>query len=207
MRKRVSAAATAGRGSGAALWPAGAVVAFALAFAACARADDQKPADNEPDALAFGAGYYDVLRAMRNKPDALSAGLFNIEYRSDKKLWYFRPQIGAWATNQGSAYIYAGIRLDVFIGNRFVFTPSFSPGLYMDGHGRDLGFPIEFRSSAEFAYRFDDYSRISLGIAHLSNASLSSVAKDSPIAGNGKNPGVETLTLSYSVPIRNLLGN
>ena len=195
------------RGPALGSWLAGAVIVFALAFAVSARAEDQKEQDYEPDALAFGAGYYDVLRAMRNKPDAMTAGLLNLEYRSDKKLWYFRPQIGAWATNQGSAYVYAGIRLDVFIGNRFVFTPSFSPGLYIDGNGKDLGFPVEFRSSAELAYRFDDYSRISLGIAHLSNASLSKVAKDSPIAGNGKNPGVETLTLSYSVPIRNLLGN
>ena len=195
------------RGPALGSWLAGAVIVFALAFAVSARAEDQKEQDYEPDALAFGAGYYDVLRAMRNKPDAMTAGLLNLEYRSDKKLWHFRPQIGAWATNQGSAYVYAGIRLDVFIGNRFVFTPSFSPGLYIDGNGKDLGFPVEFRSSAEFAYRFDDYSRISLGIAHLSNAGLSKVAKDSPIAGNGKNPGVETLTLSYSVPIRNLLGN
>ena len=207
MRQRVNAAAIAVRGPALGPWLAGAIIAFALAFAVSARAEDQKEQDYEPDALAFGAGYYDVLRAMRNKPDAMTAGLLNLEYRSDKKLWYFRPQIGAWATNQGSAYVYAGIRLDVFIGNRFVFTPSFSPGLYIDGNGKDLGFPVEFRSSAEFAYRFDDYSRISLGIAHLSNASLSKVAKDSPIAGNGKNPGVETLTLSYSVPIRNLLGN
>ena len=49
--------------------------------------------------------------------------------------------------------------------------------------------------AAAFAYRFDDYSRLSPGIAHLSNASLSD-----------KNPGVETLTLSYSVPFAKLFG-
>ncbi len=158
-------------------------------LAAPARADD------EPDAIAFGAGYYDILRAAKNKDDAQAAGIFNLEYHSNKKLWYFTPQIGAWGTNKGSAYVYAGVRIDVFIGNRFVFTPSFSPGLYHEGKGKDLGFIVEFRSSAELAYRFDDYSRVSLGIAHLSNASL-----------GDKNPGVETLTLSYSIPLSNILG-
>lgn len=163
------------------------MLATGLLAAAPALADDDK--DPDPDALAFGLGYYDVIK-HRN-----TAGLLNLEYRSDKKLWVFKPQIGMWATNEGSFYAYAGVRLDVYFGNRFVFTPSFSPGFYHQGNGRDLGLEIEFRSSAEFAYRFDDYSRLSLGIAHLSNASL-----------GDKNPGIETLTLTYSVPFDKLLG-
>jgi hypothetical protein len=146
--------------------------------------------DADPDALAFGLGYFDIVK----KRDG--AGIFNLEYRSDKKLlWVFKPQVGMFATSKGGFYTYAGIRLDVYLGNRFVFTPSFSPGLYLEGNGKDLHFPVEFRSSAEFAYRFDDYSRLSLGIAHLSNASL-----------GDKNPGVEALTLSYSVPFDKLFG-
>jgi lipid A 3-O-deacylase len=152
-------------------------------------------ADGEPDAIVFGAGYYDFIRAVKDKGDKQEAGFFNLEYHSNKKLWYFTPQFGAWGTNKGSAYVYAGVRLDVFFGNRIVFTPSFSPGLYHEGKGKDLGFIVEFRSSAELAYRFDDYSRLSLGIAHLSNASL-----------GDKNPGVETLTLTYSIPMSNILG-
>lgn len=151
--------------------------------------------NEEPDAIVFGAGYYDFIRGVKNKGDAQEAGLFNIEYHSNKKLWHFTPQMGIWGTNDGSAYIYAGVRLDVFIGNRVVFSPSFSPGLYHEGKGKDLGFIVEFRSSAEIAYRFDDYSRLSLGIAHLSNASI-----------GDKNPGVETLTLTYSIPLTNILG-
>ena len=184
MRQRLNAAS------------AGAVVCTAAIFfvllALPARAQDK---NEEPDAIVLGGGYYDVLRAAKNKADAQEAGLFNLEYHSNKKLWYFTPQMGVWGTNKGSAYVYAGVRLDVFIGNRVVFSPSFSPGLYHEGKGKDLGFIVEFRSSAELAYRFDDYSRVSLGIAHLSNASL-----------GDKNPGVETLTLTYSIPLSNILG-
>lgn len=158
-----------------------------LAAPVIARADD---ADPEPDALAFGAGWFDIVKQRNN------AAILNLEYRSDKKLWVFKPMFGMFATSEGGFYGYAGIRMDVYFGNRFVFTPSFAPGFYHNGNGKDLGFDIEFRSSGEFAYRFDDYSRLSLGLAHLSNASLGS-----------KNPGVETLTLSYSVPFSKLLGD
>lgn len=187
MRQRLGIAAVAARLAVLAL-------AAVIALASPVRAQDLTR-DGEPDAIAFGGGYYDILRSVKNKGDAQEAGLFNLEYHSNKKLWYFTPQFGAWATNKGSAYVYAGVRLDVFFGNRFVFTPSFSPGLYHEGKGKDLGFIVEFRSSAEFAYRFDDYSRLSLGIAHLSNASL-----------GDKNPGVETLSLTYSIPLRNIIG-
>jgi hypothetical protein len=167
---------------------AGLLVLLALAVvprAAWAASDE----DPDPDALAFGLGYFDIIKRRDG------AAIFNLEYRSDKRLWVFKPQAGMFATSEGGFYAYAGIRLDVYFGNRFVFTPSFSPGLYYEGNGKDLGFEVEFRSSAEIAYRFDDYSRLSLGIAHLSNASL-----------GDKNPGVETLTLTYSVPFDKLFG-
>ena len=163
------------------------VLGGAALLASPVRADEDK--DPDPDALAFGAGYFDIIKRRDG------AAILNLEYRSDKKLWVFKPMIGMWGTSEGGFYAYAGVRLDVYFGNRFVFTPSFAPGFYHEGNGKDLGLEVEFRSSAEIAYRFDDYSRLSLGIAHLSNASL-----------GDKNPGVETLTLTYSVPFGKLLG-
>ena len=159
-----------------------------VAAPVAARADDS--GDTEPDALAFGLGYFDIIKRRDG------AAILNLEYRSDKKLWVFKPMFGMFATSEGGFYGYAGIRMDVYFGNRFVFTPSFAPGFYHDGNGKDLGLEVEFRSSVEVAYRFDDYSRLSLGLAHLSNASL-----------GDKNPGVETLTLTYSVPFSKLLGD
>lgn len=164
------------------------LVAGLLAAPTLARADDE--GDSEPDALAFGLGYFDIIKQRDG------AAILNLEYRSDKKLWVFKPMFGMWASSEGGFYGYAGIRMDVYFGNRFVFTPSFAPGFYHEGKGKDLGLEVEFRSSVEVAYRFDDYSRLSLGLAHMSNASL-----------GDKNPGVETLTLTYSVPFSKLLGD
>ena len=176
------------------LWPA---LSLVLALTAAIPAPPARAADDstkDPDSLALGAGIFDVRR-RHDLPLKNDAGLFDLEYRSDKQLWWFKPMIGAFGTTEGAFYTYAGIRLDVYFGDRLVFTPSFAPGLYHQGNGNDLGFEVEFRSSAEIAWRFDDFSRLSFGVSHISNASL-----------GRKNPGVENLTVMYSIPFRKLIG-
>ncbi|MBT5810587.1 MAG: acyloxyacyl hydrolase, partial [Rhodospirillaceae bacterium] len=59
--------------------------------------------------------------------------------------------------------------------------------------GKDLGNTVEFRSGVELAYRLDDRARLGVAFHHISNASLSD-----------NNPGTETLTLTFSLPLDNL---
>ena len=96
---------------------------------------------------------------------------------------------GALVTN-GMTFFGAGLLLDVYFGKRYVITPSIAPTWW---HGKtddlDLGHGLEFRSQIDFAYRFDDRSRLGLAISHSSNASLGDT-----------NPGTETLMLNYSYP-------
>ncbi len=162
----------------------------AMAMISClggpALADD---GERDPSFIRFGGGYYDVN-------DDMQAGEFHVEYISNSRWWVFNPFVGFMATTDSALYGYAGIRLDMFLGRRFVITPSFAPGLYSDGDGKDLGYPIEFRSALEFAYRFDDRSRLGLSFYHLSNASL-----------DDNNPGTEVVTLHYSYPFNNLFGD
>ncbi|MBO6784517.1 MAG: acyloxyacyl hydrolase, partial [Alphaproteobacteria bacterium] len=61
---------------------------------------------------------------------------------------------------------------------------------YADGNGKDLGHTIEFRSQLEIGYRFDDRSRLSFAVSHISNASL-----------GDSNPGTEIATIYYHIPI------
>ena len=56
-------------------------------------------------------------------------------------------------------------------------------------NGKELGGTLEFRTGAELAWRFDDYSRLGLALHHISNASI-----------YDSNPGTEMLVLTYSVP-------
>ena len=67
--------------------------------------------------------------------------------------------------------------------------------VYYRGNGVDLGSVLEFRSSGEIAYRFEDRSRLGITAFHLSNASTGRI-----------NPGTEVVMLSYSMPITTLIG-
>lgn len=83
----------------------------------------------EPDQLAFAVGYFDMF-------DEDKAAQIRAEYRFDEasKLWIFTPFVGFSATNEGGAYGYGGIGVDIFFGKRLVVTPNFAAG----PKGRDV---------------------------------------------------------------------
>lgn len=151
-----------------------------------AQAQDQA---QEPSFLTFSVGRYDFNRQKKPTEEG------GMQYRSNLKLWIFQPMAGFMVNGNGSADAYAGISLDVFFGNRFVVRPSFAPSYYHRGGGEDLGDKIEFRSAIEFAYRFDDRSRLGLEVYHMSNASLGKI-----------NPGEESINLVYSLPTTKIAG-
>jgi hypothetical protein len=161
---------------------------LALAALAVAATPDSARAD-DPDFVTVAGGWFDMNRQKEE------AGEFRLEYRSDKKLWLFKPFAGAMATTEGASYYYAGILVDVYFGRRLVVTPSFAPGYYARGSGYDLGHAVEFRSQLEVAYRFDDRSRLGVSFGHMSNASI-----------GDKNPGTESLMLNYSIPLSSVTG-
>ena len=139
-----------------------------------------------PAFLSIGAGYYDFNRKKETGKE------FRAEYRSDKKFSIFRPFAAFSATNTSQGFIGAGILLDIYVGQRFVMTPSFAPHYYWGGNKKlDLGHSIEFRSQMEFAYRLDNRSRLGMAISHYSNAGIGST-----------NPGTETAGIYFSVPLR-----
>lgn len=157
-------------------------------------------------ALVFELGVLDMRAAHATEPKFASAsiGAFDVfdnktqseirlEYRSDKKIAIFKPLTGFMVTGDESLYGYIGIMVDLYFGRRLVITPSFAPGAWSRGDGKDLGHWIEFRSQMEFSYRMDNFSRLSLSISHMSNAGLDST-----------NPGQESVMFSYSVPLKNL---
>ncbi len=156
-----------------------AVVAILLALAARGAVAD----GDEPSFVAFHAGIYDIN-------DDRTAGQVNIEYRSNWNDWVVKPFGGVMATTDRALYGYAGVLFDIKLSDRIVVTPNFAAGLYTDGDGKDLGSAIEFRSGIELAYRFDSRARLGLALHHISNASIFST-----------NPGAETLTLVYSMPL------
>ncbi|MGE5195791.1 MAG: acyloxyacyl hydrolase, partial [Anaerolineae bacterium] len=130
--------------------------------------------------LSMGMGTYNVT-GQRQKI------LYQAEYKWKPPAYDLRPQAGIFTTNVGATYVYGGVGYDFFIGKRVVLTPSFSPGIYFKGKGKDLGFPVEFRSAIELAFRFKNEGRLGAEFYHISNAHLSR-----------RNPGVNILVGFYS---------
>ena len=144
------------------------------------------PRADDPSFITLSAGWFDFNR----KHD--QGGEFRLEYRSNRKLWHFKPFVTTATASNGMTFLGAGVLVDIYLGRHWVVTPSFAV-TWWRGKTKDLdlGHPVEFRSQLEVAYRFDDRSRLGLSISHYSNGKLAK-----------KNPGAESLMLNYSFPVR-----
>lgn len=137
-------------------------------------------------ALNMTLGYFDF-------DDNREAASGSLEYRFSPWFWTVRPVLGAMGTTDGAGFVYGGVAADIPVGNQIIVTPSFAPGLYGRGSGKDLGQALQFKSQIELTYRFESEYRLGLGINHLSNAGL-----------DNNNPGANTLFMTFTVPINRL---
>lgn len=162
------------------------LVAGVAAFFGLSGLAPHQAAAEDPSFLTLSAGYFDVVH------DDDAAAAFGAEWMSRwRMLWVLQPMVGAMATTDGGLYGYAGVGTDIFFGNRWVLTPSAAIGAFDEGGGKDLGSTTEFRLAVSFAYRFDNRSRLGLRFYHMSNGGISE-----------RNPGVEVLDFTYSIPLR-----
>ena len=151
------------------------------------------PKENESDFVSIEGGRFDAVRQVKQSEE------FGLEYRSGYFLWKVKPFVGAGFTTNESFYGYAGIRLDTYWGRHFMITPSFAVVGYDAGNGKDLGHPpILGRSGFDFQYRFDDDTRLGVAFHHMSNGK---------VLGQSINPGTELVGLTFSVPVKVLMGN
>jgi lipid A 3-O-deacylase len=165
-------------------------IAALLVVATIPSVQAQEIVSDDPDFISLGAGYFDFNRQKDEGAE------FRLEYRSDYKLWIFKPFASMAYASTDHGFIGAGMLVDIYFGRRFVLTPSFAPQYYWGGDSKlDLDYPLEFRSQLEAAYRFDDRSRLGLAFSHTSNAGLGDT-----------NPGTESLTLYYSIPLQGWFG-
>ena len=74
-------------------------------------------------------------------------------------------------TADSAAYFYTGVQAQYKIG-KLNLTPSFSPGLYSMGDGKDLGSPLEFKSELQLSVDLLPGTKLGYSQSHLSNADL-----------------------------------
>ena len=154
---------------------------IALALNTYATAQEKKRADH----MMLGAGVFNIVKRPHRTLQV------QFEYRWDLNFYHVRPLVSAMFTPTGAFYLCAGAGLDVYLGKHVVVTPSFAPGLYLRGdEGKNLHYPLEFRSAIEMAYECKNKMRFGAQFYHISNASLGK-----------KNPGSESLIVFLSLPL------
>ena len=96
------------------------------------------------------------------------------------------PITGGFVTENSAVYVYTGIEWNVDMGEKILFTPSFAPGLYHEGDGKDLGHVLEFKSEVQFSYVASNNTSFGVSYNHVSNASL-----------GDKNPGANSYMFNF----------
>ena len=88
-------------------------------------------------------------------------------------------------TTDNAGYIYTGIQAQYKIG-KLNIIPSFTPGLYGEGQGKDLGHVVEFKSEVQLSLDIFSNSELGFSYNHISNASL-----------GDKNPGANNYMFNF----------
>ena len=96
-----------------------------------------------------------------------------------------QPISGLMFTADNAGYIYTGVQSN-FNAGLINITPSFTPGLYSEGNGKDLGHLVEFKSEIQLSLNLSTLSQIGFSYNHISNASLGE-----------KNPGANSYMFNF----------
>ena len=109
----------------------------------------------------------------------------NENLNRDTFLGNLSPITGALITADNAGYVYTGVQAQYKLGNLNI-TPSFTPGLYHEGDGKDLGHILEFKSEVQISLDIFKNSELGFSYNHISNASL-----------GDKNPGANSYMLNF----------
>ena len=145
--------------------------------------EEKKENFNEHE-ISFYTGMFDF------SDDGQRAVLFGAEHQNenlvrDSFLGSISPVTGFMITENNAAYGYTGIKAFYNLG-QLNFTPSFTPGIYSQGDGKDLGHTIEFKSELQFSLDVFSNSELGFSYNHISNASLGE-----------KNPGANSYMFNF----------
>ena len=103
----------------------------------------------------------------------------------DSLIGTIKPVTGFMLTADSASYLYTGIQAEYNIG-KLNLTPSFTPGLYHEGDGKDLGHLVEFKSELQLSLDLSPSTEFGFSYNHISNASLGE-----------KNPGANSYMFNF----------
>ena len=122
--------------------------------------------------------------------DKQKSGIFGLQHQNDDLfrksfLGSLSPITGGFITEKNAFYLYSGVQAEYELGP-LVITPSFAPGYYSYGDGKDLGYPLEFKSEVQVSLDLSESTQFGMSYNHISNASLGT-----------KNPGANSYMFNF----------
>ena len=146
-------------------------------------ADELKPSDSHQ--FNFFSGVFDI-----NTSSIKSSELFGVQHSNedlfrDTFLGKLSPITGFMMTTDSASYFYTGVQAEYKIG-KLNLTPSFAPGIYSMGDGKDVGSPLEFKSELQLSVDLLPGTKLGYSHSHLSNADL-----------GDKNPGADSYMFNF----------
>ena len=152
------------------------VALISFSFFGFANSEDKKTNETE---LNLFTGMFDFSDTKQ------AAGLFGLQHQNDDLfrksfLGKISPITGGFLTENSAFYLYTGAQAEYDFG-LLTITPSFAPGYYNSGNGKDLGSVLEFKSEIQMTLNLSDSTEFGMSYNHISNASL-----------GDKNPGANS---------------
>ena len=137
--------------------------------------------------ISVYTGTFDVI----DKEGDDQTSMIGIEHRTTELirstfLGKLAPVTGAFVTGKDSLYFYTGVEGQYSVGPMNI-SPSFTPGYYEKGSGKDLGSALEFKSEIKVGFDILKDSKIGYSYSHISNNDWGS-----------KNPGTDNQQVIFS---------
>ncbi len=144
-------------------------------------------ANDNGNEVSVYTGTFDLI----DKEGYDQTNLFGMEHKNpnlfrDTFLGKFSPVSGGFMTGDRSVYLYTGVEGQYGIGPLKIL-PSFTPGYYEKGNGKDLGSVLEFKSEIKLGLEIFENSKIGYSYSHISNNDW-----------GDSNPGTDNQQITFS---------
>ena len=149
------------------------------------------PVNAEEKELNFSDNEFNVYSGLFDfSDDGKKSTLIGFQHQNenlnrDTFFGNLSPITGALITADNAGFVYTGVQAQYKLGNLNI-TPSFTPGLYHQGDGKDLGHILEFKSEVQISLNILKNSELGFSYNHISNASL-----------GDKNPGANSYMFNF----------
>ena len=150
--------------------------------------EKNEPAKNSANNdISLYTGTFDTI----DKEGDDQTTLFGVEHKNidlfrNTFLGKFSPITGAFMTGNSSVYLYTGVEAQYNVGP-IKILPSFAPGYYEKGDGKDLGSVLEFKSELKVGLDVFENSKVAYSYSHISNNDW-----------GDRNPGTDNQQITFS---------